>query len=216
MVAVAENPHPQTAHRDDVSLSGLRYYSPEQGRWLNRDPIGEHAVFLRFSRGMSRRERKLLFLASLLPEYLFVENDPISSRDVLGLFKTTEACCMILATGNPSDLSHIASIADLASGLANDWYSTRGERNAYRHCLGACMLTKEFGIDVASAIENCHEVHGDSSEGGGGPQDTAADEHNNVIGNEIGQTPGSSCVADCDAAMDNGDLIIHPPIPQTP
>jgi len=48
MVAFAENVFwprkstPETAHPLGRSeLSGLRYYSPELGRWVNRDPIWE-------------------------------------------------------------------------------------------------------------------------------------------------------------------------------
>ncbi len=59
-----------------VYVSGLRYYSPGLGRWINRDSIGE----------MSRPE---LFLAvgSLRAHglYAFVQNDPLNTVDLLGL-----------------------------------------------------------------------------------------------------------------------------------
>ena len=45
-------------------VSGLRYYSPELGRWVNRDPIEESGG------------RNL---------YAFVKNAPVSSFDILGL-----------------------------------------------------------------------------------------------------------------------------------
>ena len=53
---------------DDVGLGywGYRWYSPELGRWLNRDPIGEEGG---------------------LNLYLFVGNDPTDSRDLLGLLE---------------------------------------------------------------------------------------------------------------------------------
>lgn len=44
--------------------SGLRFYNPDAGRWLNRDPIGE---------------------AGALPIYAFVNNRPIEALDALGL-----------------------------------------------------------------------------------------------------------------------------------
>ena len=47
-----------------VQVSGLRYYRPELGRWVNRDPIG--------MRGGAN-------------PYGFVENSPISRWDMLGL-----------------------------------------------------------------------------------------------------------------------------------
>jgi len=45
-------------------ISGLRYYSPSTGRWLNRDPLGEEA-------GPN--------------PFVFLDNDPTDSVDFLGL-----------------------------------------------------------------------------------------------------------------------------------
>jgi len=57
--------YPQT-HNGDSSgvISGLRYYGPELGRWINRDPIGEFGGF---------------------NIYAFVENFSIGAIDNLGL-----------------------------------------------------------------------------------------------------------------------------------
>ncbi len=57
---------PKTPIRDQVQLSGLRYYNPEMGRWLNRDPLGD-------------RSRVRL--------YPFVSNNPIGFVDPVGLYK---------------------------------------------------------------------------------------------------------------------------------
>jgi len=57
---------------------GFRFYSPELGRWLSRDPIGENPIILRV--GVDR------FLKDLRNIYLFVENDPIKNWDTLGLW----------------------------------------------------------------------------------------------------------------------------------
>ena len=59
-----------TKYTDDETgllYYGYRYYHPEMGRWLSRDPIGE-------------RGGKAL--------YCFIHNVPLSSLDVLGLWKT--------------------------------------------------------------------------------------------------------------------------------
>jgi len=52
-----------------VSLRGLRSYSPGQGRWTSRDPIGE--------RGEN-------------PLFVFVSNDPVDSWDLLGREKVSK------------------------------------------------------------------------------------------------------------------------------
>ena len=51
-------------------VSGLRYYNPIQGRWLNRDPIEEDG-------GVNL--------------YGFLENEAISTFDILGLSRYTES-----------------------------------------------------------------------------------------------------------------------------
>ena len=60
-----QNAHPRFAHR----VSGLRYYSPELGRWASRDPIAEHG-------GQSL--------------YASVRNDPVNRRDLLGLLDSSD------------------------------------------------------------------------------------------------------------------------------
>jgi uncharacterized protein RhaS with RHS repeats len=56
---------------------GFRYYSPELGRWINRDPIGELGG---------------------LNVYGFIDNDAINSFEYLGLApgrrgQSTTGCC---------------------------------------------------------------------------------------------------------------------------
>ncbi|MDZ4199032.1 MAG: RHS repeat-associated core domain-containing protein, partial [Kiritimatiellia bacterium] len=68
---------------------GYRFYSPELGRWLNRDPIGE---------------------ASDDNLYIFIANSVLNRRDYLGLFGemhpniTNEEWGHILDGKNPSDV----------------------------------------------------------------------------------------------------------------
>jgi RHS repeat-associated protein len=54
-----------------LSYYGFRYYSPELGRWLNRDPIGENG-------GMNL--------------YAFIGNRACSDIDILGLTESKTAC----------------------------------------------------------------------------------------------------------------------------
>ncbi len=65
----------------------LAFYHPEQGRWINRDPIEETAFFqnhIEYSR-LSILKYMSLVNAGLLPPYLFVLNNPVSSVDADGL-----------------------------------------------------------------------------------------------------------------------------------
>jgi len=61
-----ENSPTATMTAPGVSVYGFRYYSPETGRWLSRDPIGERG-------GINL--------------YAFVDNDAINSFDLLGLVR---------------------------------------------------------------------------------------------------------------------------------
>ena len=62
-----QNAHPLAAHR----VSGLRYYSPEMGRWVNRDPIHE---------------------TGNISLYSFALNEPIASIDALGRMARRPRC----------------------------------------------------------------------------------------------------------------------------
>ena len=53
----------------EVTVYGYRYYSPEMGRWINRDPIGERGGY---------------------NVYAFVENQPVNKVDKLGLEAVNE------------------------------------------------------------------------------------------------------------------------------
>ncbi len=64
---------------------GYRYYAPELGRWLTRDPLGEASFLSRYAEGKSLREKRNLFLDALKPAYVFSRNDPVDRYDLLGL-----------------------------------------------------------------------------------------------------------------------------------
>jgi RHS repeat-associated protein len=58
-----------------VYYYGYRYYSPELGRWVSKDPIGE--------RGFEVKQRRFRREATML--YSFVFNNPAGKWDLLGL-----------------------------------------------------------------------------------------------------------------------------------
>jgi len=72
-----------------VPLYGYRYYSPELGRWVNRDPIEELVEPEELSDPLL-----WMFLAGEAESteihlYLFVKNSPVQSTDMLGLYTCT-------------------------------------------------------------------------------------------------------------------------------
>ncbi len=82
-----------------------RYYSPELGRWLSRDPIGELKLF-----DSSMKFYKL---------YVFVDNQPITNTDYLGLAPTSKKTkerskrnCYACARGGGEDYIIIPSLED--------------------------------------------------------------------------------------------------------
>jgi len=86
-ICTPENAYPRlydailsTKYFDDeteLAYFGYRYYSPEMGRWVSRDPIGD-LVFQIASGQSGKQSRELDY-------YVFVGNQPISRLDMLGL-----------------------------------------------------------------------------------------------------------------------------------
>ena len=77
-----------TKHTDDETglvMYEFRVYSPELGRWLSKDPLGDEVFLLEVSKGTTARERKRLRSRGLAPSYLFVENAPAFKLDPIGL-----------------------------------------------------------------------------------------------------------------------------------
>jgi RHS repeat-associated protein len=77
-----------TKHWDDViglGYWGYRYYHPDMGRWLSRDPMGDESFLRRLEEGRPRQEKRRLRSRSQQPAYLFVRNCPICTYDILGL-----------------------------------------------------------------------------------------------------------------------------------
>ena len=69
---------PKTPIRNQVQLPGLRYYNPEMGRWINRDPLAKlDYVDAHLLTGTDRLAQD--------PAYVFVRNDAIASFDARGL-----------------------------------------------------------------------------------------------------------------------------------
>ena len=129
MVALANNaessPPPVTPQTHTpvslVQVSGLRYYKPELGRWVNRDPLGDTAFVLqRVDRLLAEctirgsetcvwqveNHKKALWAKSLRPSCEFLVNSPLVYVDPLGLseqeFKSKwkDKCHILIMVGH--------------------------------------------------------------------------------------------------------------------
>ena len=90
----------------DFVYYGYRYYNPGIGRWVNRDPIGDEAFRLILPRNFN----------SPLEEgsvYAFVENNPVSRIDLLGLLSKFEdcSCCQLKPSKTTKRLRRLTSKA---------------------------------------------------------------------------------------------------------
>jgi RHS repeat-associated protein len=74
---------------------GYRFYSPQWGRWINRDPIGENGLEL--VQGINDQLNEILGVSILIMGaeeenlYAITQNNPINLFDVLGLRDCTPA-----------------------------------------------------------------------------------------------------------------------------
>ena len=113
-----------------------RFYSPDLGRWLNRDPIEEQG-------GENL--------------YAFCANDPVSEVDLQGEISVSDVSCLV---NRIRDLKNRLSNAldDLRKCLGTVWsWRPGGSRDSsdndkYRHCVVSCEIAKACGNRVALAL----------------------------------------------------------------
>jgi RHS repeat-associated protein len=67
------------------SYYGYRFYNPVDGRWINRDPLGDSAFFNSQVRNKTEKEYISLKDAATHSQYVFLKNNGISSIDSHGL-----------------------------------------------------------------------------------------------------------------------------------
>jgi RHS repeat-associated protein len=82
-----EKSPPPTEIASGVHYYGYRYYNPELGRWINRDPLGEIRLHSSVHPSHSISDHELL--ESIL--YVFVINNPVSNFDFSGLYTLRSA-----------------------------------------------------------------------------------------------------------------------------
>jgi RHS repeat-associated protein len=147
----------------DLLYYGYRYYKPSTGTWPNQDPLGDLAFFQGHT-GNSENKVQQLQRRSLLPSYLFVQNNPIVKFDLLGLYAN---CCCDSQTIQDGENSLISEYNQAVSYLApyrptpmpddNSWSCLGVSLNIGHfmepspHCWTCYMAdhwTKRFGFDI--------------------------------------------------------------------
>jgi uncharacterized protein RhaS with RHS repeats len=182
-----------------------RTYSPQLGRWLQRDPLG-------YVDGMNL--------------YEYVRSGPLTWIDPLGRarnlgHKLWEAFFGVLEIG-PLDVWDAAygQDADIAQQFAKELAEEkgtsedekRGITNAVRHATWQALLTMKHGPDSAREVGDLHEVGNEET------TDSQIDQQNNQVGRDIGvETITHAEVEEAvEKALDNGELITDPGDPRLP
>ena len=118
-----------TDDETDLVYYGYRYYSPEMGRWMNRDPIGEegHVSFDVLPRplvSLPNAHCGKYFEGEREEAYVYLSNSPVSDVDVLGLTR----CGSIKECGNKSgeNCCPACEYDDLKTALQSDLKMRKG------------------------------------------------------------------------------------------
>ncbi|MDP3510578.1 MAG: RHS repeat-associated core domain-containing protein [Candidatus Melainabacteria bacterium] len=173
-----------------LNLTVYRAYNSPQGRWMNRDPIAE--------RGGTNL-------------YGYVGNEPIVRRDLLGLSNATtmEMVADVAEVGLiPSmEAQRLSERAEyLSTTLDVPFQQNSGERDAFRHCVWSCLMSRSLsgGRSAARRLANNHEDAGTAS--GQSKAEETMDKANNAKGRDLSKCPGS-CFDKCKKALDDGRLV---------
>jgi hypothetical protein len=91
------------------------------------------------------------------------------------------------------------------SGLSGDW---NGPRDAFRHCVWNCSMSRSIGTDKARLIGDNHEAWGRND-----PREVRMDLFNNRAGREY-STMSGSCSGLCMQGVRDGTLMLAPEEPR--
>ena len=158
-------------------VSGRRYYEPELGRWLNRDPVAEGGG---------------------LGLYGFVENEPVGQVDLLGLLNRWELAWCIDHPGCCCQASDSKRLTDAEMTRRYGSIGGQGEtvENAVKHCAWMCYVASLSACEPADAylLGWAHEEGQPARRA----HSRAMDIHNNSIGANIGGADLESCFDNCE------------------
>jgi len=154
-----------TKYTDDETglvYYGFRFYNPQIGRWIGKDPLGDYGFFSEYSRQMSRRARETLWAESLRNPYAFVHNEPLTQFDPVGLVSFDETDC---AEAKPTD---DLSVCDVHKGVVLRKAGLQWDAECVCRCAGssdwdklvrgclACAQTA--GVPTTEAHEKCYAI----------------------------------------------------------
>lgn len=149
---------------------GYRYYNPELGRWLSRDPIGERG-------GVNL--------------YGMVGNNAVNKWDYLGLYTNAESawcrkykgCCLMSAGGEDIISDKLAKLFGKYSSFGISRMGTEASVvNAVQHCAWMCFVANRPCCDKQKALE-LGEAHEQKPNNDG--KDKQMDLFNNNVGANI-------------------------------
>lgn len=149
--------------------------------------------------------------------YRYVENNPTSFADAFGLetgatFRSqwcmeTGSCGLPPPSRTPDEIYDEALRRARETGLPGGW---NGPQDAFRHCLGSCMMTRELGETTATFYGWANEKRGDWQKN----QETGEremDDANNACGRRAGRDARSTedCAARCMFAVHSRELTTY-------
>jgi len=158
---------------------GARFYWPELGRFVQQDPIGD---------GMNW--------------YAYVDNQPLTHVDPEGEGLLPVAYCYLLGRLQAKAAWNIAE----ASGLPGRY---GGPKDAYRHCVWMCLVTKKGTYLCAQVVGTGHEWQNSRQKPPQPREHFVMDLSNNKVGIKVGRSK-ESCEDGCRDALDNEELFVLP------
>jgi hypothetical protein len=210
--------HPKSdLPRAASACPGFRYYSPEMGRWLSRDPIGEPSFARQVAVLDFLPQRRPANQLLQVPVYIFVANAPTHLVDFLGLWnrdtyikdRCTIPCCPFWTR-----VDSARACEQVGSLRARDLVRRRGgdrtghDTEALFHCIASGMLATRVGCRCSECIGSARETWQDTHEyDGHGPQ-TSRDSERDRRNNRAGRTCGG-CFG---AASEKNPEFLKPPV----
>jgi|GEM_PF-5810474 len=197
----------------ELAYYGYRYYSPELGRWSNRDPLLDESALRRYlTRRPFYEHLRLRAELTKLPAYRFVNNDPVGYLDDLGLMLVGPGPGGLVGPlpGKPAPKPAPPPSPERYVGIrcvcrcgrvGNDPYQARAEgdsaangppppypdydrSSALQHCVASAWLATLQGCDCAECIGSKREDWQERYSGQD-PRYTEAAKDNNRLGRDI-------------------------------
>ncbi|MEI6516822.1 MAG: hypothetical protein WCO77_12680 [bacterium] len=149
-----------------VKERGFRFYTPETGRWMSRDPIGEQAFLYSMMNygGVPLQQKVGWRKLGLRRLYGFVGNEPINKVDLYGLL-TNDPNGGFVWPKIPDGWDYVPDPDPKGSGLlcallnigdAKQQGKDHGWR--YAHCLASCRIGKACGTQTAQDVAIYKEI----------------------------------------------------------